>query len=163
VAHTNVFEANAATGLQARRDMVNFSMRLKVFFAGTEGLSASAEELMPIPEEMLPVRQLPNDSFYPLVRTDLPPNDQLLVNLEEATLISIVGDRAIFQDKSGQHIVREGDAVYLGQIVKVDPAQATVRATLNKGGVIETVDVQMDIETPYRQTQGVRLLSKDDQ
>jgi hypothetical protein len=158
VAHTNVFETNQATGLQARRDMVNFSLKLKVFFAGTEGMSATAEELIPIPQELLPARRLPNDSFYPIVRTDLPPNDQLLVNIEEATLISIVGDRAIFQDKTGQHIVREGDAIYLGQIVKIDPTQSTVRATLNKGGVIETIDVQMDIEAPYKQTQGVRLL-----
>jgi len=150
--HTNVFKLNEETGVKRRMDMVQFSMKLTVFFAGIEGLGAMPNDLVEVPEELLPARQLAHDSFFPIIRTDLPPNDQLLVDVENATLLSIAGERAIFQDKNGQHIVRAGDPVYLGHIIKIDPANLYVRATLNKGGFLETVDVQMDIddETRYR-------------
>ncbi len=153
VEHTIVFKMNEATEQKKRLDMVNFSMKLKVFFAGAKGLSAPEEALPEVPDVLLPARNLPHNSFYPLVRKDLPPNDQLLLDIEQATLLSIVGVQAMFRDKNGQHIVREGDAIYLGHIVKIDPLNATVRASLNKGGVVEEIEVKLEAEALYKQTQ----------
>ncbi len=149
LSHVNVFKTNEETGEQKLLDMAQFTMKLKVFYAGTEGLSAPTDEPLDFPEILLPAKQLAHDSFYPIVRTDLPPNDELLVDVENAYLLSIVGDQAVFQDKNGQHFVREGDRVYLGQIVKIDPANLFVRASLNKGGVIEVVEAKMEFENQY--------------
>ncbi len=146
LSHTNVFKTNEETGEKKRLDMVGFAMKLKVFYAGTEGLSAPNDEPLEVPEQMLPPKRLAHDSFYPIVRTDLPPNDELLLDIEKATLLSIAGDLAYFEDNNGLHVVREGDRIYLGQIVKIDPANLIVRASLNKGGIIEVVDARMDLE-----------------
>lgn len=154
--HTNVFKRNEDTAEKKRLDMVNFSMRLKVFYAGTEGLSAPNDEPLAVPSELLPARQLAHDSFYPIVRTDLPPNDELLLDIENATLISIAGDLAHFKDKNGLHAVQEGDRIYLGQIVKIDPANLIVRASLNKGGIVEIVDATMELDGTNRPPRPVR-------
>lgn len=152
--HTNVFKKNEETGEQRRLDMVNFSMTLKVFYAGTEGLSASTpENPIEVPETLLPSRDVPRDAFIPIVRTDLPPNDELLVDVDNATLVSIAGTRAIFIDKNGRHVVDEGDEVYLGTVVKVDPVNSMVRVSLNRGGNIDIVDVKMEVDPQYRQAQ----------
>lgn len=158
LSHTNVFKTNEETGVKRQLDMVSFSMRLKVFYAGIEGLSAALNDPVEVPEQLLPARQLAHDSFFPIIRTDLPPNDELLVDVEKATLLSIVGERAIFQDKNGQHIVRAGDRVYLGYIIQVDPANMFVRANLDKGGITETVEVNLEIEESqrYRSMPGLR-------
>lgn len=154
LSHTSVFKENQRTGLRKQFDQVNFAMKLKVFYAGTEGLSATQQAELEFPETLLPARELPHDSFYPIVRTDLPPNDEMLLNVEEAMLLSIAGERAIFKEKEIHHIVREGDKVFLGQIVKIDPLRGVVRASLNKGGVVETVDVSMDLDPLSRQARG---------
>lgn len=154
--HTNVFKENPETGLRKRLDMVSFSMTLDAYFNGAEGLSASSpDSLMPVPELLLPAHYPTENSFYPVVRTDLPPNDEQLLNMEEATLVSLLGDRAVLDDSNGRHILREGDKVYLGQIVKIDPVKSLVRASLNKGGVTEIVDVVMESAKPaYEQAKG---------
>lgn len=154
--HTDVFDENPRTGEQRRKDMVKFSFKLDAYFAGVEGLSASEDELMPIPFSLLPTSAPAHNSFYPMVRAELPPNDQLLVDVEQARLVSIADGAAVFEDERGQHILRAGDAVYLGTITHVDPRQAAVRAALNKGGVADTIEVRIDDATqePFRQAQG---------
>lgn len=153
LAHQNVFKINEDTGKQRHLDMVSFSMELKVFYNGTEGLSAPEGEPLDVPAELFPARQLAHNSFHPIVRTDLPPNDELLLDVENAVLLSIVGDRAMLQDKNGQHIVKEGDRVYLGRIVKIDPVNSMIRASLHKGGVTDIVEVAIDGDEAYRQAQ----------
>ena len=153
--HTDVFDENERTGAQRRKDMVKFSLKLDAYFAGVEGLSAAKDELMPVPAQMLPASTPAHNSFYPVVRAELEPNDELLVNVEEAELVSVAGTRAMFEDERGQHMLSEGDAVYLGQIVKVDPARASVRASLNKGGIVAVVDVELDTgQDSFRQARG---------
>ncbi len=155
VAHQNVFKKNQATGLQRRLDMVKFSMTLDAYFAGIEGLSAREGELMPVPEKLLPVSTPAKDSFHPIVRLDLPPNDRLLVDVEKDRLVSILGTRAVFENEQGQHVLSEGDEVYLGSIVKVDPVAAQVRASLNKGGLVQSLNLKLETgEERYRQAQG---------
>lgn len=153
--HTDVFDENPRTGEQQRKDMVKFSFKLDAYFDGAEGMSATEGELMPAPVALLPDSLPAQNSFYPHVRAELPPNDELLVDVEKARLVSIAGGTAVFEDERGQHVLQEGDDVYLGRIIEIHPGRAAVRARLNKGGVVDTVEVRIeDTEEPFRQAQG---------
>lgn len=153
-----VFKENPETGVDRMLDVVQFSMQVDAFFAGTQGMSASMRDLAQPPEWLMPARVPAHNSFLPLVRTDLPNNDQLLVNVETARLVSILGDRAIVEDERGRHELAVGDDVYLGRITQVDPINVVVIATLNKGGVTEVVELRMDKAAPHEQASGrVRL------
>ena len=153
-------DENDATGRQRQLDVVQFKITVDAFFGGIEGMSAPPEELLPVPVSMLPNPDMSHNSFYPVVRTDLPPNDRNLVDVERSNLISIIGNKAIFLDDQGQRELVEGDEVYLGRIVMIDPSRALVRASLNKGGISETVDVEIssDVEQ-WRDAAGDRRLT----
>jgi hypothetical protein len=77
------------------------------------------------------------------------------LDVEQAALVSIAGNRAIFQDGSTQYIVYEGTSVRNGEITRIDPINVLVRASLTKNGRTTTVDVQMEQTAPsYRQAEG---------
>lgn len=154
VSHTNVFKKNRETGVDRRLDMVAFQFDLDAYYAGIEGISAPQDSLRPVPLALLQTHAPPDDSFNPLVRTDLPPNADQLLDVENAKLISIIGNQAIFEDQYGRHVMLEGDRVYLGSIVLIDPINAFVRVTLNKGDRTETLNVRLATEEPYRQAIG---------
>lgn len=164
MSHKAVYKENPATERLRRMDMVSASFMLHAYFAGAEGVSAPDKELMPVPDSWLPRQSPAHNSFYPIVRTDLPPNDQNLLDLEKSTLVSIVGDRAVFDWEDRQYILGEGDAVYLGEIVKVDPKMALVRARLNKGGMVDMIDVRLDVGERFRQAgvEGVQVQPIDE-
>ncbi len=153
ISYTAVFKENSSTGLPRRQNMVNFSFTLDAFYNATEGVAASEEELLPIPRNLLASHNPSHNSFYPIVRTDLPPNDEMLLDVESATLVSIVGDQAVFQDGDFQHVVRTGDRIYLGEVVSIDARNAVVRVKLNKGGKLMSADLTVDVEENYRQAQ----------
>jgi hypothetical protein len=151
-------EENRLTGVGRMMDVVQFSMDIDAFFAGARGLSASLDELAQVPEWLLPIRTPAHNSFYPVVRTDLPNNDQLLVNVQTAKLVMILGDQAVIEDERGQHQLRVGDPVYLGTITGIDPIRVVVAATLNMGGVTKVVELRMDTVEPHERAHGnVRL------
>jgi hypothetical protein len=143
VKHTNVFRPNRATGVDRRLDMVAFTFKLEAFYSGVDGISAPADSLKPIPLAILHDHYPSADTFTPLVRTDLPPNDEQLVDVEQGRLISIVGQQAIFEDRFGRHVLIEGDRVYLGQIESIDPVLSVVRVRLNKGDRVETINIRV--------------------
>jgi hypothetical protein len=47
-----------------------------------------------------------------------------------------------------------GDNIYLGQIIEVDPIEGRVRARLNKGGIIDEVEIYLQSGDRSRQAQG---------
>jgi hypothetical protein len=140
----------------SRRDMVRFTMTLDAYFMGLEGLSAERDELARVPEAYLPARTLADNSFYPHVRVQAPRSaDDDRLDVERGTLLSIAGNRAIFQDGTTQYIVYEGSTVRYGTIERIDPINVVVRARLTKDGRTETVDIQMEAARPsYRQAEG---------
>jgi len=97
MSRTEVQDARRGT----RRDMVRFTMMLDAYFMGIDGLSVDREELATVPVEYLPDSGPASNSFYPKVRVYRPKavkDDRL--DIEEASLVSIAGNRAIFQDGS---------------------------------------------------------------
>lgn len=78
--------------------------------------------------------------FYPLIREDIPPNLNNLLDVQTAQLLALIPDGAYISDASGKtHLLWEGDEVYLGYLTKIDYNTNEVKFVLNKGGIIEKV------------------------
>jgi len=148
-------------GGEIERDLVRFTFRLDVYYAGLPGISAPADSLRPIPEGILPAYSPERDIFRPLVRvpretaatagdgeaaadaagaaTAAAPAAAQGLNIETARVSLIIGNRAFIDDTRGRHIVEVGDPVIGGQVVAIDPVGGTVRAHIIADGVQRVV------------------------
>jgi hypothetical protein len=82
--------------------------------------------------------------FTPLVREHLPPNDRGLVEVERSSLRALSPTYAFIEDQFGELVtLEEGDEVYLGYLTRINTAASKARFTLNKGGLIETLDLEL--------------------
>ncbi|MCB0717834.1 MAG: hypothetical protein KDD65_05285 [Bacteroidetes bacterium] len=153
VSYTTVYRDNSRTSLPRALNMVNFSFTLDAFFHAADGVAASEDELMAIPRNLLARHNPAHNSFYPIVRTDLPPNDEMLLDVEQAKLVSIIGEQAIFEGNGYQYYVRAGDRIYLGEVIAVDPQSASVEVQLNKGGKTMRATLKVDVGERFRQAQ----------
>lgn len=161
------------TGKEKMQIMVSFRLNLNAYFSGTEGVSAPEElfadlmegealptgwssQLPPVPEDILPSNSPAVNPFYPGILENLPPNSDGLLEIENSgtQLISIVGGKAVFQDQTGYRTLGPGDNIYLGVINSVDPLEGVVTARLNKGGIIDDVEVRLQTEDTYRRAVG---------
>jgi hypothetical protein len=83
--------------------------------------------------------------FYPLIRDDIPPNSENLLDVQTAQLLALIPDGAYVSDASGKtHLLWEGDEVYLGYLTKIDYTTNDVKFVLNKGGVIEKITLKLE-------------------
>ncbi len=174
--HFDLITTDKKTDRDRLTVMVSFDFELEAYYGGAEGLSASdlvdhgvdgngvhvpvaARSLSDVPDGILPPRRLAENPFFPLIMDNLPPNTKGLMEVDSATLISIVGTQAVF-NVAGEFVSLEiGDEVYLGHITEVDPRKGLVRARLNKGGIIDDVEFQLDTSDRYRQAAGSSRLS----
>ncbi len=82
--------------------------------------------------------------FYPIIKRDLPPNYDELLEAERAELKAIMPNKAFVVDqKKNTHILKEGDAVYLGYVKKIDEQNNRIIFTLDKGGIIEEFALEL--------------------
>jgi hypothetical protein len=85
------------------------------------------------------------DAFYPLIRNEIPPNVDNLLDVQGARLLALIPEGAFVADNKGNtYLVWEGEQVYLGYLTKIDYDNNTVSFILNKGGIIEQVTLQLD-------------------
>jgi hypothetical protein len=163
-------ETDEETGRTTMDILVSFQMDVEAIYGATQGLPSPDRpsegrevEGLPVaqtaPSPPLPSSVLPNPApevnpFYPLVFDEVPPNQYDRLNVESARFLSIIDGQAIFQTSEGLERVGEGDRVYLGRIVEIDPAKGRVVARLNRGGVIDRVERTLSSESPLRQIQG---------
>jgi len=85
------------------------------------------------------------DAFYPLIRNEIPPNVDNLLDVQGARLLALIPEGAFVADNKGNtYLVWEGEQVYLGYLTKIDYDSNTVSFILNKGGIIEQVTLQLD-------------------
>lgn len=85
------------------------------------------------------------DIFYPLIRNEIPPNKEGLLDVQTATLLALIPDGAFLADAKGStFLLWEGDQVYLGYLTNINYQTNEVNFVLNKGGVIETITLQLD-------------------
>ena len=174
--HFDLITTDKKTSRDRLRVMVSFDFELEAYYGGAEGLSASdvvaheidgnglnvpvaPRSLADVPDGILPPMRLAENPFLPLIMENLPPNTKGLLEVDRATLVSIVGSQAVF-DVADEFITLEvGDEVYLGRITEVDPRQGLVRARLNKGGIIDDVEFYLETGDRFRQAAGSSRLS----
>jgi hypothetical protein len=85
------------------------------------------------------------DVFYPLIRNEIPPNTEGLLDVQSASLLALIPDGAFLADASGNtFLLWEGDKVYLGYLTDINYQTNEVNFVLNKGGIIENVTLQLN-------------------
>ena len=170
--HMDIVTEDEDTGKEVMKIMVSFQLRVDAIFSGADGMSAPSEggvaeqaaslpqtgraksELPPVPDAVLPDQRPRLNPFFPLIMDKLPPNTHNLVNIESAQLVSIVGDKAVFNEGGNYRAVGVNEDVYLGQIVEIDPIEGRIKARLNKGGIIDAVELYLQSGEQYRQALG---------
>ena len=85
------------------------------------------------------------DAFYPLIRNEIPPNVDELLDVQGAKLLALIPEGAFVADTKGNtYLVWEGEQVYLGYLTKIDYDNNSVSFILNKGGIIEKVTLELE-------------------
>ncbi len=119
--------------------LVNFELIAQVYFS-SDNRFAPAEYA----ENNLGTGPI-YDAFYPLIRNEIPPNVDNLLDVQGARLLALIPEGAFVADTKGNtYLVWEGEQVYLGYLTKIDYDNNTVSFILNKGGIIEQVSLQLD-------------------
>jgi hypothetical protein len=123
------------------RFLINFEMIVKVYYSNDSRFA---------PEEFVEnnLRTGPiYDAFYPLIRNDIPPNIDELLDVQAAKLLALIPEGAFVADTHGNtYLVWEGEQVYLGYLTKIDYEANSVSFILNKGGIIERVNLELERE-----------------
>jgi hypothetical protein len=118
--------------------LISYKFKVRVFFSNDERFYVKD-----IKENMLS----PNpsyDIFYPLIRNEIPPNKEKLLDVQTAQLLALIPDGAFFSDASGDtYLLWEGDKVYLGYLTNINYQNNEVYFVLNKGGLIENVTLKL--------------------
>lgn len=119
--------------------LVNFTLNAKTYFS-TDNRFAPATFV----ENNLGAPTL-YDAFYPLIRNEIPPNVDELLDVQGATLLALIPEGAFIADSKGNtYLIWEGEQVYLGYLTKIDYQNSRVSFILNKGGIIEKMDLELD-------------------
>ncbi|MBZ0199854.1 MAG: hypothetical protein K8H86_08300 [Ignavibacteriaceae bacterium] len=85
--------------------------------------------------------------FYPLVRNEIPPNLDDLLDVQGSRLLALIPEGAFLSDSKGNtYLLWEGEQVYLGYLTKIDYDNNKVSFILNKGGIIEKVVLNLERE-----------------
>lgn len=121
--------------------LVSYTILADVYFADNNRFS-TAEFV----ENNLNVRP-EYDIFYPLIRTQVPPNIDNLLDVQGSKLLALIPEGAFIADSKGNtYLLWEGQQVYLGYLTKIDYDHNLVSFILNKGGIIEKVDLSLEKE-----------------
>ena len=121
--------------------VVNFAANVDVFFSLDNRFTTNT-----FVENNL-FTELKRDAFYPLIRTQIPPNVDELLDVQGAKLLALIPEGAFLADTKGNtYLLWEGEQVYLGYLTKIDYEHNEVGFILNKGGIIERVELGLDKE-----------------
>jgi hypothetical protein len=118
--------------------LVTFDMVVHAYFSSVAELASAPGERSISPN------YLGTDPFAPVITRDIPPNTESLVEIERSDLKAVIPGKAFVLDQNS--VIRtlgEGDEVYLGYVTKILPEEGRIECTLNKGGIIEKVDLKI--------------------
>lgn len=122
--------------------LVNFTMTAHVYYSSNDRFATafSMENDINAPPIYNP--------FYPLIRNEIPPNQDELLEVQGARLLALIPEGAFFSDAKGNtYLLWEGEQVYLGYLTKINYDKNKVSFILNKGGIIEKVDLNLEKES----------------
>ena len=121
--------------------LVAFTLVVHVYFSN-DNRFATAEFV----ENDLVARPL-YDAFYPLLRNDIPSNTEGLLDIQGAKLLALVPEGAFLTDATGNtFLLWEGEPIYLGYLTSIDYKNNKVKFIINRGGVIEKVELYLEKE-----------------
>jgi len=118
--------------------LVTFDMVVHAYFSSVAELASAPGERSISPN------YLGTDPFAPVITRDIPPNTEALVEIERSDLKAVIPGKAFVLDQNS--VIRtlgEGEEVYLGYVTKILPEEGRIECTLNKGGIIEKVDLKI--------------------
>ncbi len=123
--------------------LVQYNLVVSVYFSDNNRFTTTESN----ENDLRPKRQY--DAFYPLIYTTVPPNIDGLLDVQGARLLAMIPEGAFLSDLKGESfLLSEGDKVYLGYMTQVDRKNSSVKFIINKGGVIESVELQLEKEIP---------------
>lgn len=127
---------------------VSFSMKADVYFALNNRFATST-----LVENDLSAGTL-YDMFFPVIRNEIPPNIDDLLDVQGAKLLALIPEGAFLADSKGNtYLLWEGEQVYLGYLTDIDYEKNRVSFIVNKGGIIEKVDLFLEKEQKTRKPQ----------
>lgn len=119
--------------------LVSFDLNAQIYFSADNRFAPAVSQ-----ENNLSTGPL-YDAFYPLIRNEIPPNVDNLLDVQGAKLLALIPEGAFVADTKGNtYLVWEGEQVYLGYLTKIDYDNNTVSFILNKGGIIEKVTLELE-------------------
>jgi hypothetical protein len=128
----------APTDKEEGKIVVTFDMTVHAYFSAVSELSSS------LGERSLTPNGLNVDPFAPVISSGIPPNTRTLVEIERSDLKAVIPGKAFVLDQNNTiKALREGDEVYLGYVTRIDPEGGRIECTLNKGGIIEKVELKI--------------------
>lgn len=131
--------------------LVTFDMTVHAFFA------AIPELARPSSEQPLSPNYLAQDPFEPVITTNLPPNKEDLVEIERSELKAVIPGKAFIVDhKNVFRTLEPGSPVYMGYVTRLSPEEGKIECTLNKGGIIEKVELKI-LYTASQQATAVQI------
>ena len=132
--------------------LVNFSMNVDVYYSSNNRFASSKIKENDITSGPI------YDIFYPLIRNQLPPNLDNLLDVQGARLLALIPEGAFLADSRGNtYLLWEGEQVYLGYLTKIDYDNNRVSFILNKGGIIEKVDLSLEKEQSNKTNQNKEI------
>ena len=138
--------------------LAEFAVAIDAYYSANPDISAPDSAVAP-PAAAFPPRRAAVNPFFPFIFEQLPANVDDLVDVEADPLVSVVGGSAVFERGGQLRDLRAGDRVYLGRVASVDPTRARVTIDLNKGGILERVELDLETGERYRQALGGQRLS----
>lgn len=121
--------------------LVGFSMTIGTYFSSADRFVTAS-----LVENDLTTSPV-HDAFYPIIRNEIPPNYDMLLDVQAAKLLALIPEGAFLSDGKGNtFLVWEGEPVYLGYLTKIDYERGSVSFILNKGGIIEKVKLELEKE-----------------
>jgi len=118
--------------------LISFNLNAYIYYANNDRFSTKN-----FVENNLNTKSV-YDLFYPLIRNDIPPNVNNLLNVQGAKLLALIPEGAFLADSKGNtYLLWEGQQVYLGYLTKIDYEHNTVNFILNKGGIIEKISLSL--------------------
>lgn len=121
--------------------LVGYTLITRVYFSPNDRFATGS-----MVENQLISRRI-YDAFYPLIRNEIPPNIDFLLDVNGSRLLALIPEGAFISDSRGNtYLLWEGDPVYLGYVTKIDYKNNKINFILNKGGIIERVELDLEKE-----------------
>jgi len=119
--------------------LVTYTINCSIYFSDNDQFASSvSKENRLIPNPLY-------DIFYPLIRNDIAPNIDNLLDVQSAELLALIPEGAFIADSKGTtYLLWEGDKVYLGYLTEIDYDENVVHFVLNKGGIIEKITLNLE-------------------